>query len=154
MSLPPPLHTLRPLLRASPAILASVLLGGGCAFVAGLFDPTSSTHTGRLTFGLFLGLLASPAMVYALWHPPRWKNFASIAAINLLAAFVIGQGLGVGGALFVSGPAFIMICASFGHDNARSARERARALHLCAHCGYSLLGNESGLCPECGQTIA
>lgn len=119
---------------------------------AGLFDR-SSEPIGRVVFGLVLGLIASPAFVYAMWHPPRVRKAGFIVALNLLAAFIIGQVLGVGGALFVSGPAFLMICAAYGADGQRDAIEHARALNLCPACGYSLVGNESGLCPECGRAI-
>jgi len=32
-------------------------------------------------------------------------------------------------------------------------RRRARARRLCGTCGYDLTGNESGVCPECGQPM-
>jgi hypothetical protein len=28
-----------------------------------------------------------------------------------------------------------------------------RKMGLCAHCGYNLTGNVSGVCPECGGAI-
>ena len=31
------------------------------------------------------------------------------------------------------------------------AAQRRRRLRLCAHCGYNLHGNASGVCPECGS---
>jgi hypothetical protein len=36
----------------------------------------------------------------------------------------------------------------------RWRREKRRRLGLCEHCGYSLVGNVSGVCPECGTAIA
>ena len=32
----------------------------------------------------------------------------------------------------------------------RRRRRRLRAAHVCLQCGYSLTGNVSGVCPECG----
>ena len=31
-------------------------------------------------------------------------------------------------------------------------RDRRRKRNQCIHCGYNLTGNESGACPECGET--
>lgn len=32
-------------------------------------------------------------------------------------------------------------------------RRRRRRHGLCAHCGYNLEGNVSGVCPECGEAL-
>jgi predicted RNA-binding Zn-ribbon protein involved in translation (DUF1610 family) len=31
---------------------------------------------------------------------------------------------------------------------------RRKLLHLCHSCGYSLMGNVSGACPECGEKLS
>jgi hypothetical protein len=36
----------------------------------------------------------------------------------------------------------------------RGQRQRRRQLNLCRRCGYSLAGNASGTCPECGTPVA
>ena len=36
----------------------------------------------------------------------------------------------------------------------RDARARRRRRGQCPHCGYDLSGNASGVCPECGETVA
>ena len=46
--------------------------------------------------------------------------------------------------LFAAYPAL-----SFVWPLVRTVRRRAR--QLCHNCGYSLIGNESGVCPECGE---
>jgi hypothetical protein len=33
-------------------------------------------------------------------------------------------------------------------------RRHQRVFGICAHCGYSLRGNVSGMCPECGTARA
>ena len=37
----------------------------------------------------------------------------------------------------------------------RMIREELKSMgiHICVHCGYSLTGNVSGVCPECGERI-
>lgn len=132
------------------AMLGSMVLGAACAFAAGLFQGSSDTP-GRLIFGLVLGLITSPAFAYAMWYPPRLKKGIFIVGINILTAFIIGQVLGVGGAMFISGPAYLTICAAYGATGRSEALEHARALNVCPACNYSLAGNVSGVCPECGR---
>ena len=42
----------------------------------------------------------------------------------------------------------------FAVDRRHSLRRRRRRLGQCLHCGYSLHGNLSGVCPECGLSCA
>ena len=42
----------------------------------------------------------------------------------------------------------------FAVDRRHSLRRRRRRLGQCLHCGYSLHGNLSGVCPECGLPVA
>jgi len=35
----------------------------------------------------------------------------------------------------------------------RRRRVRRQALQPCSQCGYDLQGNESGVCPECGEAV-
>ena len=136
--------------RGAGLLFGSMVLGALCCFLAGVSDSLSDPIS-RGLLGLVLGALASPAFIYAMWHPPRVRKGISIVLINALAAFVLGQGLGMGGAFIISGPAFVMICLSFGEDGRAAALEHARDHNLCPACGYSLAGNESGVCPECGR---
>jgi hypothetical protein len=136
--------------RGGGLLLGSMGLGALCCYLAGLSDSLSDSRS-RLILGLILGALASPAFIYAMWHPPRAKKGFLIVLVNALAAFVIGQGLGMGGAFIISGPAFVMICLSFGESGKTAALEHARARNCCPACGYSLAGLESRVCPECGR---
>jgi uncharacterized paraquat-inducible protein A len=36
----------------------------------------------------------------------------------------------------------------------RKLQHRRRAMGCCIKCGYSLTGNSSGVCPECGTSTA
>ena len=59
---------------------------------------------------------------------------------------------------------FLLICVMvagsiaaadrFAVDRRHSLRRRRRRLGQCLHCGYSLHGNLSGVCPECGLSSA
>ncbi len=44
--------------------------------------------------------------------------------------------------------------AIFYFRSYRRRRVRRQALHPCSQCGYDLQGNESGVCPECGERVA
>ena len=41
-------------------------------------------------------------------------------------------------------------CVVFSVERRRRELQRRRWAHRCLHCGYSLTGNLSGYCPECG----
>jgi hypothetical protein len=42
-----------------------------------------------------------------------------------------------------------VLSGMIAHAKLRAARRRRR-LNLCPSCGYCLIGNISGVCPECG----
>jgi hypothetical protein len=46
----------------------------------------------------------------------------------------------------------LLLCSLFSAFITKRAYRSARAprLRCCLHCGYSLIGNTSGVCPECG----
>jgi len=104
-------------------------------------------------------------------YPPTWSHAQRIAALFLLPAILI-----IGGAVIFSNtiPALtdFMVCVTgflvlgimmlfFGllvrnavlehRRNLKDARIKKR---LCVDCGYDLRGNESGICPECGRSVA
>lgn len=59
------------------------------------------------------------------------------------------------GLTLVSLPLWLgIICAVVMGIVFRSVRQRAPVLKpTCSNCGYSLRGNRSGVCPECGEPI-
>jgi hypothetical protein len=44
------------------------------------------------------------------------------------------------------------LCFPVWRHRFRQRRNRQRAETACLSCGYDLTGNQSGICPECGQT--
>lgn len=44
-----------------------------------------------------------------------------------------------------------VVAAVAGTAYASWRNRRLRVIGACHHCGYSLIGNTSGVCPECGQ---
>jgi len=89
----------------------------------------------------------------------------SIAIIFLGGAIIYGVGTssntnqappnqaqGVGGAIMImSGIAFIV---EWAISTAAARPKKIPPRDVCAACGYSLIGNVSGVCPECGTKIA
>jgi predicted RNA-binding Zn-ribbon protein involved in translation (DUF1610 family) len=54
--------------------------------------------------------------------------------------------------LFVTSALSALLSAIAAHRERKAATRRFRA-DLCLSCGYSLRGNVSGKCPECGERI-
>ena len=50
-------------------------------------------------------------------------------------------------------PAFLIAYPIFAFIRGPMRRWRRRRRGVCAGCGYNLTGNESGVCPECGNKI-
>jgi len=71
--------------------------------------------------GLIRGTMLPSGPVWGLWLP-LWIPFVAFIAYPTVA--------------FLRGPA---------------RRWRRRRAGRCIRCGYDLTGNESGVCPECGQ---
>ncbi len=113
-----------------------------------------------------------PLVVVGTWTLRIYEKSA------LPAAAIIGVAMMVGGALFAyvnirwSLYLFHQVVRIFWLDSAlcfvigatatigatRTLRrnrllKRRQAMGLCLHCGYSLAGNVSGVCPECGAEI-
>jgi hypothetical protein len=53
-------------------------------------------------------------------------------------------------ALFLAVP----VAAGAVHIRRRRRRARRTRTGLCVSCGYSLAGNTSGVCPECGTPVS
>jgi len=91
-------------------------------------------------FGITLGAwpyVMTPRDLQAMGHFYGWKALGYGTLLNL-SIFVIS---GMPAAWIASRP------------NKRR-RERRRAAQLCEACGYSLAGNTSGVCPECGMSTS
>jgi predicted RNA-binding Zn-ribbon protein involved in translation (DUF1610 family) len=109
----------------------------------------SSAFLLRVTLGTAVGL----ALIAALFHIPGLllvilKTFM-MALPRPIAAPVAGTFLGgIAGAIVVA--LFSVVTSSLRHELYRRALVEN---HLCTTCGYSLTGNSSGICPECGTAI-
>ena len=53
--------------------------------------------------------------------------------------------------VFVAGVYPVVFCWSWRR---RTRKARHQQIAPCCNCGYSLVGNVSGICPECGTTVA
>lgn len=125
-------------------------------------------------------LWLAPAFLLACWllYPGRrwaWTRRASLSligstwllfftAVMWLPVVIVFDGLDQVGERFVSAMVALMVMAPFAFPtmpvlrilehavNFRARRQRRRIEQgLCVRCGYSLTGNVSGVCPECGS---
>jgi hypothetical protein len=58
----------------------------------------------------------------------------------------------------LTGFAAVAFCCAFSVPKAVAGTRKAilarrRRMNLCQSCGYSLRGNVSGICPECGTRV-
>jgi len=73
--------------------------------------------------------------------PDRYETYRVLRVILIeIALLYIVAGLGIR----------MLLGALRWRDRARKAPPD----NLCLHCGYSLIGNVSGICPECGERVS
>jgi len=118
---------------------ALVQLPGGIVFLlCAAFPLTSLIYLWRKTNGREPQLIGTLLTLYSAWL--YWAMFAF--------AFDYGRVIfGVLGVLAIVGAIAIAVTRSI-------TRSRVKSAGQCAHCGYNLTGNVSGVCPECGMKIA
>ncbi|UCE59492.1 MAG: hypothetical protein JSU63_18865 [Phycisphaerales bacterium] len=92
--------------------------------------------------------------------------FVAVVLCGVLVARVVQSACSRWGALpgYLAGTASALACGAAGGLLFLSAREKisrnirlelvARGMPVCIECGYDLTGNESGVCPECGEPVA
>lgn len=72
--------------------------------------------------------------------PDKYETYRVLRVILIeVALLYVVVGLGIR----------MMLGALRWRDRARNARPD----NLCLRCGYSLIGNVSGICPECGNAV-
>jgi hypothetical protein len=108
---------------------------------------TKAGIRGGLLGGLIGGMtpLARPWMdstVVRIWPTaPRWASFTlSVVMLSMLLGAMAG-----------------VILRGFTQQSfQRFVRSEliARGIRVCVRCGYCLTGNTSGVCPECGTSVA
>lgn len=99
----------------------------------------------------------------------RWRRFAIIFILTLFArpyfvwprdflAIVHSYGWKALGfwafVYFLQIAPAVILGAWLASSPRKRRRERRRAAQLCEACGYSLSGNTSGVCPECGMSTS
>jgi hypothetical protein len=96
----------------------------------------------------------------------RWLNkvtiglWVALIPLNLLTCLHAPAGLALGG---VWSRCMLVVCVAWPiayllewlvEAAQRNVRRRRSSSGLCSACGYSLRGNVSGVCPECGTCAA
>jgi hypothetical protein len=126
----------------------------------GSLSQTVTARNGKWTFHSFDGKLAVvQARVVAFESRPvdldvfafRYSSFSNhemldpqVTRTTIIEAPVVTSSLIIAG--------FPLLFSFTIYARWRSAKKRS-ARGLCAYCGYSLVGNTSGVCPECGKTM-
>jgi hypothetical protein len=65
----------------------------------------------------------------------------------------VSLGLDEMSAYIISCPAWLLVATGIAISMAIRPRTKRQGRDLCVNCGYSLTGNTSGVCPECGERI-
>lgn len=137
-------------------------LGAGIGWQSGMI----SVVCGQLQLGLF-GDDEPPSLdeYNGIWHTaPLWCNSTLYynswrERFGLIPPTITRSGHQRSSYLFRSYPVYVMplwLCAAVpaAFLIISGMRVRRRAVRLpCRACGYSLIGNTSGRCPECGTAI-
>jgi hypothetical protein len=89
--------------------------------------------------------------------PPREPKlkYAILIAVAILLPFMANPGFDCAWP-FGSAACLALVLLYIRSDRRRvmlDHLERCRREQLCVQCGYSLTGNTSGICPECGTSI-
>ncbi len=139
--------------RVPLSVAASILLGGVFGAVA-----TIGMHAGFMVefgffFGLIIGLMCSPALVFALRLGPWIVSVLLIGAAAATAAYLGGLATPPNGgpqlSIAASVPVYLIACFVRG----RLGRKLYPPLPpgACRNCGYDCAGiPNGGRCPECG----
>lgn len=138
-------------------VLLSIVLGSVFGAVAGLSMGLWVVWPVAAAFGGAVGLLWSPAFVWALVPGRVAFGVVCIFVPTCIAALVSGVMSSSNGNPFVS---MAVACATYviasmlfgAWSRAHPLPERYR--DGCTKCGYSLRGNVTGVCPECGTAVS
>ncbi len=92
---------------------------------------------------IFLAFPLIGLSVWGAWYF-LFPQFGSLA-LHQRMAFLRGV-------IVVLTPGAMGVCSAFAFIRGPLRRYRRRRRGECIGCGYNLTGNESGMCPECGET--
>lgn len=99
---------------------------------------------------IILPLLIAGYFSYVFLDELRAPGFGEAVVHELEYRYILG-GLVSMNLPFVV--VLILLIRAYRADARRQRRQRY-ATGACGHCEYNLAGNESGVCPECGQVVA
>lgn len=121
----------------------------------GLFVVTSELmQPGSMGGVLWIVASAAPYLVLCTFLAGARIALAVFTGGALLGAMALGAGdrfQGLNGALLLLASATSLLLGCLRERRRDPAWFLARS--LCPHCLYSLVGNTSGICPECGTPI-
>ena len=132
-------------------IVAFSVLGGalcGMSAMTGLGLGIRPIAGVGIVIGGIVGLCISPVLLCTLLWRPLGKSFCVVVLPSMLTAYLLGRWTDDPTFTFLSVPVYVTmatVAASVLPDIRPSPDP-----NLCTACGYSLTGNTSGRCPECG----
>ena len=126
---------------------------------------TTFLWTGRLVWALaylrgsaatFLIFASLPAVTHLMYflnvaepRGPRWLPWVSLFAIGVV--LLVTPFLVAGNVSLAIGPVYLLVLYGVFIKLGRADLPDAVPDPTCVSCGYSLRGNASGRCPECGK---
>lgn len=138
--------------RGFGSVGISVASGCAFAFVAAMAIPEALlVFPIPMIAGAVIGLVTSPAAVFALALPACRPSFAWVfaptAAVSLVGCLIGGPAAAIAGSV----PVYVGLCVTLGVVAFRRRRhlvwfEAGR----CPACGYEMAGLGTVTCPECG----
>lgn len=139
--------------RAAAGAGVSCVCGVGFGVAAQMGLGRGEMYGVAALVGGGIGVLCSPAMIFALWHGRIVMGLAWIAPVTVFAAFMAGRmtptTMGPELSVGVSAGVYVLACMVRGGVLFHAAAQRMK--WMCRTCGYDLRGLRGGVCPECGR---
>lgn len=139
--------------RTIVSIWASICSGCVFAVIAAIGVPEALIFFEVVLFiGGTIGLITSPAAVYALALPECRPSFAVVVTPTCAVAFAGSVLGGPGVAIVATALVYVVLCLVVGTVALRRRKHLEWFFgHGCPGCGYDMRGLEGGTCPECGK---
>ncbi|HEX4794441.1 MAG TPA: hypothetical protein VH370_11645 [Humisphaera sp.] len=126
--------------------LLGVVIGAGFVVARQIFTAPMPRRTRGLLIAFGIFAMAWPILVVCFRGAASLPDRLGGAIVLFVVLLILGF---AGWAIY-----FVVMHVIETPARMREAREYRRRLQkLCVSCGYSLRGNESGICPECGASI-
>jgi len=131
---------------------AFMLMLAAFCFVLWLLTFVDTIHWSTRVFGCPLQIKASRATAGLLLLDPKFSDMVHACGYDSPA---LGLLIGTEGVFFdVHLPLWLVAILLVFLAAQLRCRSRSRDARLCAKCGYSLIGNVSGVCLECGTPVS